>query len=172
MNIRRAWAMPNKWTFKIKPIDELLNKYIQLQGANWADPFCGHSLRAQFRNDLDEKNAFTCSHKDALEFVTALPAELEGALFDPPYSPGQMARAYKNAGRKVGMKETQNATFYSKIRNELAPKIKIGGIVISFGWNSTGMGKKRGFEPIEMLIINHGSAINDTLVLVERKNDE
>lgn len=44
-----------------------------------------------------------------------------------------------------------------------------GGIVISFGWNSTGIGKKYGFEKIEILLVAHGSQHNDTIVVVERK---
>lgn len=28
INIKRIWAMPNKWTFNIQPIKELLDKYV------------------------------------------------------------------------------------------------------------------------------------------------
>ena len=27
MIIKRTWAMPNKWTFQIKPINQLIYKY-------------------------------------------------------------------------------------------------------------------------------------------------
>ena len=37
MMINRIWAMPNKWTFTIKPIAELLQKYVG-SGNNWIDP--------------------------------------------------------------------------------------------------------------------------------------
>jgi hypothetical protein len=40
---------------------------------------------------------------------------------------------------------------------------------LSFGWNSTGMGQKRGYEIIEILIVAHGSAHNDTICMAERK---
>jgi hypothetical protein len=40
--------------------------------------------------------------------------------------------------------------------SNLIPK---NGICISFGWNSTGLGKKRGFEIIEILLGLH----NDTI---------
>jgi len=45
----------------------------------------------------------------------------------------------------------------------------LGGIAISFGWNSNGFGKKLGFEIIEILIVPHGSSHNDTIVTIERK---
>ncbi len=57
----------------------------------------------------------------------------------------------------------------SRIKKEIAPKIKKGGIAISFGWNTVGFGKVNGFEIIEILIISHGGAKNDTLCTVERK---
>ena len=44
-----------------------------------------------------------------------------------------------------------------------------GGIVISCGWNTQGMGKQNGFEIIEILLVCHGGAHNDTIVTVERK---
>lgn len=44
-----------------------------------------------------------------------------------------------------------------------------GGIVLSFGWQSVGMGKGRGYETIEIALINHGGAHNDTVCMAERK---
>jgi hypothetical protein len=38
-----------------------------------------------------------------------------------------------------------------------------------FGWNSSGIGIKRGFELIEVLLVCHGGSHNDTIVTVERK---
>lgn len=44
-----------------------------------------------------------------------------------------------------------------------------GGVCISFGWNSMGIGKKNGFEIIEILLVAHGGMHNDTIVTVETK---
>lgn len=41
-------------------------------------------------------------------------------------------------------------------------------IVISFGWNSNGIGKTKGLEIIEILIVAHGGQHNDTICTVER----
>jgi hypothetical protein len=41
--------------------------------------------------------------------------------------------------------------------------------VLSFGWNSAGMGKKYGFEQIEIMLVCHGAAHNDTICLAERR---
>ena len=41
--------------------------------------------------------------------------------------------------------------------------------MLSFGWNSGGIGKSLGFEIIEILLVAHGGAHNDTICTVERK---
>jgi hypothetical protein len=38
MRIDRVWAMPNKWTFTIKPIKKLLEEEVQ-NWYLWSDPF-------------------------------------------------------------------------------------------------------------------------------------
>jgi hypothetical protein len=44
-----------------------------------------------------------------------------------------------------------------------------GGYAICCGWNSIGIGKKRGFKLIEVLLVCHGRLHNDTIVTVEQK---
>jgi hypothetical protein len=55
MRVYREWAMPNKWTFLIKPIKELLDKYV-LDGKDWIDPFAGDNSPAGITNDLNPKS--------------------------------------------------------------------------------------------------------------------
>ena len=58
---------------------------------------------------------------------------------------------------------------YMKSGEEIGRIVNRGGIVISCGWNSGGIGKKYGFEILEILLVPHGGAHNDTIVTVERK---
>lgn len=162
----RTWAMPNRWTFAIRPIADLLARYVKRR-EDWIDPFAGFNSPAWYTNDLNPK-APTNHHLDAEEFVGKF-EEIRGILFDPPYSPRQMSECYKSIGMKVGMKETQNATLYARVRNAAAPKVKPGALAISFGWNSGGFGQKRGFEIVEIMLVCHGAGHNDTIVTVERK---
>lgn len=90
------------------------------------------------------------------------------ALFDPPYSPRQMSECYKNIGRTVGMEGTQNGKLYKRVRDALVPVLAPNAIVLSFGWNSAGMGIKRGFEIDEIMLVAHGGGHNDTICLAER----
>jgi len=41
-----------------------------------------------------------------------------------------------------------------------------------FGWNSCGMGDRHGFEQIEILLVAHGGAHNDTICLAERRRPQ
>ena len=66
MIIERIWAMPNKWTFTIKPIKELLTEEINGQ---FCDPFCGENSPAHVKNDLNPNNTYAHTHLDALSFI-------------------------------------------------------------------------------------------------------
>jgi hypothetical protein len=165
VKITRTWAMPSRHTFTIKPVANIIKKYSA--GIKWVDPFSGWNSPAAYTNDLNPQ-APTTSHADAQDFIKTFKS-IDGMLFDPPYSPRQIAECYKGMGLKVGIKETQNATLYARVKDEAAPRIKKGGVVICCGWNSGGMGEKRGFELLEILLVAHGGAHNDTIVTVETK---
>lgn len=166
MKINREWAMPNKHTFIIKPIRELVEKYVGY-GENWIDPFAGENSPAEFTNDLN-LNMPTKYHLHAFDFINSLSNEFEGCLFDPPYSLRQVKECYNKIGiTLLSKKETKY--FPSYIKDAIAPKIKVGGIVICCGWDSNAFGINRGFEFIEILIVAHGGRHNDTIVTVEKK---
>jgi hypothetical protein len=165
VNISRKWAMPSRHTFTIKPIKELIEKYVN-HDELWIDPFGGFNSPCDESNDLNPE-APTKYHMDAVEFVRQY-KKVAGAIVDPPYSPRQISECYKSIGRPVTSKDTQNAALYAAIKNELATRVSIGGLVICCGWNSQGMGINRGFEMVEILLVPHGAAHNDTIVTVER----
>jgi len=156
--------MPNKWTFTIKPIAELLSRYVN--SGFWCDPFAGENSPAQIQNDLSGKVQFSI---DAIEFLkTRENNEFDGILLDPPYSLRQVSEHYKKAGIEITGWHT-SAGWGSSIKNEAARIIKPKSIAICCGWNSMGLGKNRGFEMIEILLVPHGGSKNDTIVTVERK---
>lgn len=168
----RVWAMPSAETFSIRPIARLLDRYLQ-PGAVILDPFARNSLRATHTNDLNPATE-ALWHLPAEEFIGLMtnllgPQSVDVLLFDPPYSPRQISEAYQSVGRTVSMETTQNARLYAKVRELAHPLIRMGGHVISCGWNSTGMGKGRGYELLEVLLVAHGGGHNDTIVTVERK---
>lgn len=160
--------MPNSNTFSIKPIGELISKH--LSEGLWLDPFSRNSPFSNYciTNDLNTE-CNTDYHLEALEFLKTFESgSVDGVLFDPPYSPRQISECYKQVGREVHTKDTQSS-FYGDRKKEVARLVKVGGKVISFGWNSGGIGKSLGFEIREILIVPHGGAHNDTICTVEVK---
>lgn len=167
MKIYRKWAMPNKNTFFIKPIKELIEKYIK-EKKIIIDPFANNSKIATITNDLDMQYDVDY-HLEALEFLQLFnDNSVDVVLYDPPYSPRQISECYKKINKAVN-KQTTQSSYWSKQKDEIARIIKLGGICISCGWNSNGIGKKRNFKMLEILIIAHGGAHNDTIVTVEKK---
>lgn len=164
--INRAWAMPNKYTFTIPPIAELIQRYVG-NGQGWIDPFAGNNSPAEYRND-HRSECKSEYHLDAIDFVRLIPGPFVGCLFDPPYSIHEVKRHYDNIGAKYDFKNDPTCAFKS-VRDEIATKILDEGLVIYFGWNTNAFGLKRGFHIEEILVVAHGGNRNDTLVTVERK---
>lgn len=131
--------MPNKRTFQIKPIKELLERY---DYKNMVDVF-------PYEKQIDGKKLLEGLSNNSVP----------GTLLDPPYSLHQANECYN--GRYC-----KGITIFYDLAKD---KIKSGGYAITFGWNSNGLGKKRGFKIIEILIVAHGGSHNDTIVTVEKK---
>ena len=165
MLIRREWAMPNSNTFQIQPIRNLIKRY---KFGVIVDPFANTNRIATITNDLNPEYD-TTYHMDATEFLMMLDDEsVDTVLYDPPYSPRQVSECYKALGQTVNMETTQ-ASYWRKQKDEIKRILKVGGVAISLGWNSNGLGIKRGFDIEEILLVAHGSNHNDTIATVERK---
>jgi hypothetical protein len=162
IKIGRVWCMPSIWTFGMKPVANLLERYCV--GGGWVDPFAGEKSPAELRNDIEGRgNEYNL---DALEFLKTLDDnKYNGVLFDPPYSTEQCLRRYTpkqngTAGR---------AEYWARCKDEISRILKHGGRCISFCWDSVGVGKNRGFKIEEVLLICHGACHNDTIVTIDRK---
>jgi hypothetical protein len=167
----RAFAMPNAETFSIAPVASFVRRWRDAVPGEGVDPFARNKKIVALTNDIDPATSAQC-HMDAEEFLHSIHdagTRCTFALFDPPYSPRQISECYKGFGREVTTKDTQNAALYKRVRDALDPLILPGGIVLSFGWSSNGMGKTRGYKIEEILLVAHGGAHNDTICIAERK---
>ena len=135
--------MPNKRTFTIKPIKELIEEEI---GDEYIDPF-----------PFEYK-------EDATDYLRKVEPQKYG-VFDPPYSPRQLKECYKGLGEY----DTKSST-WSGWKNLMAEKVL--DKCISFGWNTTGLGRGRGFEITRILLVCHGGMHNDTICTVEHRVQE
>ena len=168
MKITRKWAMPNSRTFSIKPISELLHKYVDVCDGIIIDPFANENKFGNVTNDLNSEYN-TDYHMDATEFLKIFDDNsVDIVLYDPPYSPRQVSECYKALNMTVNMQTTQ-ASYWSNQKKEIGRIVKPNGITITCGWNSGGIGEKYGFTIEEILLVPHGGWHNDTIVTVDRK---
>lgn len=177
--VRRVWAMPSPQTFSVMPIKTLVEGWLSKTPGVSFDPFARDAMYATYRNDINPATAAQY-HMDAYEFL--LHMEEQGhkpalVLFDPPYSPRQAADCYAAAGvdpkeldavRKRKGNAWQRTKNWSEEKDAIARMQYPGGVVLSFGWDSNGMGKKRGYQIEEILLVCHGACHNDTICTVER----
>ena len=168
MNITKTWAMPNGRTFTIKPIKEFVLSDVK-NGGVIVDPFANNCQYGTITNDLNPEFE-TTHHMDALEFLKSLQSEsADLILFDPPYSITQASQLYKEFGKEKLEVNVANMKYWSLCKDNVARVLKKGGVCLCFGWNTNGIGKNRGFEMTDILIVSHGGSKNDTLCTREIK---
>lgn len=170
MNIEKVWAMPNGNTFTIKPIKEfVVCEVVKAKGGVIVDPFANSCKYGNLTNDLNPEFD-TTYHMDALEFLKMLPNEsADLVLYDPPYSITQASQLYKEYGRDKLEVSVSNMKYWASCKDNIARILKKSGVCLCFGWNTNGIGKSRGFEMTDILIVAHGGSKNDTLCTREVK---
>lgn len=155
MKIEKVWAMPNGNTFTILPIKcfvekEVANKQVII------DPFANNCKYGTITNDLNP-DFDTTYHLDALKFLEQMPSEsADCVLYDPPYSITQASQLYKQYGKDKLEINVANMKYWAACKDNIARILKIGGVCLCFGWNTNGIGKTRGFEMTDILIVAHG----------------
>jgi hypothetical protein len=166
MIIDRFNAQPNKHTFLIPPIKKFIELYYKPEDF-WLDPFCGeHSPVPHERKNHLNPAIPAGYHLEANEFLKKWGfSSVDGIFLDPPYSLRQMKEVYNSIGiDKIPMEQTQSQIFFYK--KEVLRILKLGGIILMFGWNSNC------FSPIHFMVkhvrlVNHGGSHNDTICTMQ-----
>jgi hypothetical protein len=163
--------MPNNETFSIKPIRLFVDKYLSDSSIS-VDPYARDSRLATYRNDLNP-NTLAEYHMDATEFLVKLNSDgvrADLVIIDPPYSPRQVKECYDSFGHKMKQGDAMLGAVRKKLKVAIDAILVKGGKVLTFGWNTVGMGKTFGYEQLEILLVCHGSDHNDTICLAEGKH--
>lgn len=159
------WAMGNIWTFEITCIATLLAQEV------WSHkhilvPFAGMTRWHKHPDityiDLDATRPDPKIVGDALEILPQLVAQgkkYDLIISDPPFSFHQAVHSYGN-------EKLQDITYIKRMYDQL---LVPGGVIIHFGFNSTGMGMMRQYKKEKLMIVALGGSHNDILVLKERK---
>lgn len=166
MRLERVMVAPNNATFLIPQIRRVLDRVVG-DGKGWADPTAGWNSPAEFTNDLNPE-APTTAHGEGTAFLKSFQdRSLNGVLLDPPYSLRQVKDCYAGFGR--GVLKTEGQRFWADLKDEAARIIKPGGRCLTFGWNSVGLGKSRGYHVEEVHLFPSGGMHNDTILVVDRR---
>ena len=113
----------------------------------------------EVRNDID-KDMLAGYHLDALEFAKQCKDKFDTIILDPPY-------AYRKA---MEMYKGNYTSKFKLIADKIPRLLKKNGKVISFGYHTTFMGKKRGFELEKLCVFAHGGAQHATIGIIETLN--
>lgn len=89
----------------------------------------------------------------------------KGILFRPPITFRQAELYIKSHGKTWDGR----SSWWEVLKDEVARITMMGGIVVSVGWDSNGIGIGRGFQMERILMVAHGGHWRDTIVTVERK---
>lgn len=165
--ISRAWAMPSPDTLSIPPIRRFVAGWMVGSMVS-VDPFARDSKVAMYTNDINPKTS-AFHHMEATAFLAMLVGQgvkADRIIFDPPYSPTQTKRSYESAGLVMTREAAQTARLKKACRDQFRLLAAPGCIVLSFGWNTVGMGD--GWETLEVLIVDHGGDHNATLCLAQK----
>lgn len=155
---------PKKYTFQMPKLLQWTKQNCKGKTLNL---FAGKTLLSgvdEVRVDLN-KDMPADYYMDAYEFV--LMARKNGwkydtVVFDPPYN------LRKSREKYFGVYTSE----LRKIKTVLPDIINIGGRVISYGYDSVGLGKIRGFDKSHVCVVCHGGDHNDTICLIEIKVQE
>lgn len=112
----------------------------------------------EIRNDIDI-NCIAEFHKDAVDFVKEWKGhKFDTIILDPPY-----------AYRKAMEMYNGNYTSRFKMLADLIPTIlKDNGRVISLGYHSTFLSKKRNAKLIKLCVFAHGGSQHCTIGIIEK----
>lgn len=163
----RAWAWPDSNTTASAPIADFVRRHAEGKTVI-VDPFARNSQWASiYSNDINP-HAMTRFHMHAWLFLWMLArrgVRADLVIFDPPFSPTQVKRAYENFGLIVTRRDTQTARLKKVCRWLIRRLSGPGTKVLSFGWNTAGMGE--GWITDEILIVDHGGDHNATICMAQ-----
>ena len=154
---------PNRYTFRAPRVKLWTEQWCVGKVLNL---FAGQTILNvdEIRVDIDT-DCPADFHEDAYEFVYKLIGNenwnilFDTIILDPPWNYRKAREKYE--GRWIGR--------LTKLKDILPKIMKCDGRVISWGYDTVGMSRMRGFEKLAICIVCHSGDHNDSIGLVERR---
>jgi len=113
----------------------------------------------EVRVDVDP-SANADYYMDALKFVERWKGtKFDTIILDPPYSYRKAMEFYKG----------NYSSRFKRIADRIPDILNHEGHVVSFGYHSSFMGKKRGFHLCHLCVFAHGGSQHCTIAIVEKR---
>ena len=155
-------VQPNKWTFESDKIREWTENRLKGRVLNAC---CGptrlHHYDEVVRNDLNEE-IDADHHVDARNLSDEFSAEFDTVVFDPPFSTYQATTTYN--GETTG--------YDTAMKQEIHAVLRGAGRVIQFGYTTTAMPRKLGYDKMDAAIFQTLGRQNDILGTVDQRMNE
>lgn len=162
-DIERLVCSTHKWTFSVPQIRNAVESHLEGDTLNLfaGDTRLSHDDQI-IRNDIDPELEADY-HFDATEVGSQFERNtFDTVILDPPFS-------IRNATLKY---DGNWVSKWKLVADGVWKVVRPGGMVISLGHNSTGLGKVRGFAKEKLYIFNHKGGHHDTFCLVERQMNQ
>lgn len=171
-------------------VRKLIDRYVRksivkgYQSPWLVDPFARESLSSKhgdyrhlsISNDLNPSMP-THYHLEANDFLRMIQEQgvyqCQLLLFDPPYTLGMLKAHYVDENFPIDdtIPLWQTNNMWGKGKDAINKVCPVGAYAISFGYHTHGMGRHRGWEKEEILILEQAGSPDryDVLVTVEKK---
>lgn len=166
-----------RWTFEQPKLRKWLEDGIQTEFNNFPPTEHSHTYSilnafagkvrlnipyGTFVHRVDSSDEFDPDYNmEIYEFIKGakkMGIKYDFIVLDPPYN-------LRKSREKYGDKYIGS---YTKIKNELIHILNDYGVIVSFGYDTTGMSESRGFKKFVVGMVCHSGDHNDTLVVAER----
>ena len=150
---------PKKWTFEQPKLKALIESYCRGKVLNL---FAGKVRLSVDETRVDISDEYNPDFQmDAFTFVCSCSDKYDTIILDPPYNLRKAREKYDN--KWIGK--------FTEIKNKLNRVLSDKSRVITLGYDTVGMSKSRGFEKIAVIVICHNGDHNDTLCVVEDRDN-
>jgi hypothetical protein len=153
--------------FKLPFIEEKIKQHIN-ENVYSVNPLSSGNKITTVTNDINP-DIESDYHMEALEFLKTIPSNsVDLLLFDPPYNPARSKHFIETFNVKRNKLYTMT-NYWTFLKDEISRIVKKGGVVFSISYTSSGIGKSKGFEIEDIMILNHELSTMDVFCVMDRK---
>lgn len=178
MEIKYIQTPPKRYTFEMKKVKEwteLNSKGLVLNLFAGKTKLNLNEIRVDINKEMTKIDYIMDSFSFINFWIEEKNDKFDTIILDPPYSLRKAREKYdismKNSNPNVNVHNKKMIGSFTIIKNVISNILAPEGRVLTFGYNSTGLGNARGFKKTKLLLINHFGDYDDTMGIIEEQKD-